>query len=513
VRSLIVALLVPFGTALATAMLNGKPRAERAVAITSTLCLTAWALALLRDVDANGVQATVVGGWSAPWGISLVADRLSAMMLALSTMVGSVVAIYSVWTVTERQQRYFFYPLMQLTLLGVNWAFVTGDLFNLFVAYEVMLVASYGMMMVGASKAQVRQTFKYIGVNAIGSTLFVVACGVVYATIGTLNMAEIAARTAALGPERAAVVTAGSMLLLVVFALKSAAFPLIYWLPDSYPVVPLGVNGYFAGLLTKVGVYSLLRAFVMLFRQDGAALALDVLLVLSALTMFLGVLGAACQWEIRRILSWHIISQVGYMLMGIGLAAHSDSRIAALAVTGTILHVAHNVVVKSSLFLVGGIAERITGSQELERNGGIVSLAPGVAAIFLVPALSIAGIPPLSGFVSKFVLVRAGLEAGANVVVAVAVATSFLTLYSMTKIWVYVFWGDAPVASPAGRYRPLMVPVSVLVAATIAMGLFGQGFVALSERAAASLCDPREYVAAVLGDAAAGATDRLAKVP
>jgi multicomponent Na+:H+ antiporter subunit D len=332
--------------------------------------------------------------------------------------------------------------------------------------------------------------------------------------VGTLNMADIAARTAVLSAERAAAVTACSMLLLVVFALKSAAFPLIYWLPDSYPVVPAGINGYFAGLLTKVGVYSLLRTFVMLFRQDGAAFALDVLLVLSALTMFLGVLGAACQWEIRRILSWHIISQVGYMIMGIGLAAHPDPRVATLAITGTILHVAHNVLVKSSLFLVGGIAERVTGSQALERMGGVVSLAPGVAALFAIPALSIAGIPPLSGFLSKLVLVRAGLEAGAYLLVAVAIVTSFFTLYSMAKIWRYAFWGETRVEQPAGAYRALMAPTAVLVVAAVAMGVLGQPVVALAERAAASLRDPREYIAVVLRkDAMARSHGRPAGAP
>ena len=249
----------------------------------------------------------------------------------------------------------------------MNWSFVTGDLFNLFVSYEVMLIGSYGVMMVGATKPQVRETMKYIAINSIGSTLFVVACGLIYATVGTLNMADLAVRTAALDGQRAALVTAVSMLLLVVFALKCAAFPLFFWLPDSYPVVPPGVNGYFAGLLTKVGVYSLLRVFVMMFRQPGAEVALQILLVLSGFTMLLGVLGAMCQWDIRRILSWHIISQVGYMVMGIGLA--SNRSIAQLAVAGTIFYVVHHIVVKSSLFLIGGIAERVDGDAGSEEDG------------------------------------------------------------------------------------------------------------------------------------------------
>ncbi len=497
-NSLIVPLLVPFVAALVLALLNGWSRLERAIAVLATVGLTAWAFWLLWLVDTHGIQATVIGGWRAPWGVAFVADRLSAIMLCLSMTVGSVVTVYTLWTVTEQQQRYFFYPLMQLTLLGVNWSFMTGDVFNLFVAYEVMLMASYGMMMVGASKAQVRQTFMYIGINAIGSTLFVVACGVIYATTGTLNMADLAVRTEALVGARAAMVTAGSMLLLVVFLLKSATFPLIYWLPDSYPVVPAGVNGYFAGLLTKVGVYSLLRVFVMLFRQEGADFALDVILLLSGFTMLLGVLGAMCQWEIRRILSWHIISQVGYMVMGIGLAGSADPRVVDLAIAGTIFYVVHHIVVKSCLFLVGGIAERVSGSQSLEKMGGVLTIAPGVAGLFLVAALSLAGMPPFSGFLSKLVLLRAGLTGGNVVVVAVSIATSFLTLYSMTKIWTHAFWGEPRRERAVARYRPLMAPTAVLVVFTIVMGVWGQPFLALAARAAGSLSDPREYIAAVM---------------
>jgi multicomponent Na+:H+ antiporter subunit D len=259
------------------------------------------------------------------------------------------------------------------------------------------------------------------------------------------------------------------------------------------------VNGYFAGLLTKVGVYSLLRVFVMVFRQDGHAVASEILLVLSGFTMLLGVLGAICQWEMRRILSWHIISQVGYMVMGIGLAGSPDPRVVELAIAGTIFYVVHHIIVKSSLFLIGGIAERVTGSQRLEAMGGALELAPGVAALFLISGLSLAGLPPFSGFLSKFVLVRAGLSGGNYVVVAASIATSFLTLYSMSKIWVYGFWGERCREHPAKSYRPLMAPTAVLVALTVVMGAYGQPFLALASRAARDVHDPSEYVRVVLG--------------
>ena len=500
-RLLILPLLVPFLTALALALLNGYPRAERVLGMVSTGGLAVFALWLLRTVDVEGIQTTTIGGWTPPWGISFVADRLACIMLCLSTSVGGVVLAYTFWSVEPRQQRNFFYPFFQIMLLGVNWSFLTGDLFNLFVAYEVMLIGSYGSMIVGASKEQVRETMKYLAINSIGSTLFVCGCGLVYATVGTLNMADLAVRTAALPPDRAALVTAVSMVFLVVFAMKAAAFPLFFWLPDSYPVVPAGVNGYFAGLLTKVGVYSLLRMFVLVFRQQGHELAAEVLLVLSGFTMFLGVLGAMCQWEIRRILSWHIISQVGYMVMGIGLTA--IPAVAEIAVAGTIFYVVHHIIVKSSLFLIGGIAGRVAGSQELQRMGGGIDLAPGAAALFLVAAFSLAGMPPFSGFLSKLVLVRAGIAGGSYFIVLVAVVTSFLTLYSMTKIWSYAFWGAKRREEPAGPYRGMMVPTAALVALTVVIGFWAEPFMRLADDAARDLVDPRHYVASVLGSAAA----------
>ncbi len=498
-NTLILAILIPFFTALVLALLNGRFRLEKAVAFSSSLLLTGWVAWLLYYVDTHGVQATIIGGWRAPWGVAFVADRLTAIMLCLSCGLATVVQLYSFWTVTAQQQRYFFYPLMHAMLLGVNWSFITGDVFNLFVAYEVMLMASYGMMMVGAAPEQVRQTLKYIAINSIGSTLFVVGCGVIYATVGTLNMADLAVRTAALTGPRAAMVTAGSMLLLLVFALKAATFPLIYWLPDAYPVVPPGVNGFFAGILTKVGVYSLLRVFVLCFRQEGHAFALDVLLVLSGFTMFLGVLGAMCRWDIRRILSWHIISQVGYMVMGIGLAGSPDPRIVQMAVAGTIFYIVHHIVVKSSLFLLGGVAGRISGSQHLPSMGGILEQAPGVGACFLIAALSLAGMPPFSGFVSKLALVEAGLASAQYLVVALAVITSFLTLFSMAKIWCYGFWGERRHTQHAVPYRGMLAPASVLVIFTIVMGLVAQPFFSLATRAADTVTDPREYIRVVLG--------------
>lgn len=490
-------ILIPLFTALVIALLNGRGALQKVVSLGSCLWLTGFVFWLLFHVDESGIESMCFGGWEAPFGIVFVADRLACIMLCLSMLVGTIVLIYTFWTATGKQQKYFFYPLFQIVLLGVNWSFLSGDLFNLFVAYEVMLIGSYGMMMVGAGKVQVLQTMKYIAINTIGSTLFVVGCGLIYATVGTLNFADLAQKTAVLSGSQAGLVTAVSMVLLVVFALKTAAFPLFFWLPDSYPVVPAGVSGYFAGLLTKVGVYSLLRVFIMVFRQDGQVFAMNVLLVLSGFTMLLGVLGAMCQWDIRRILSWHIISQVGYMVMGIGLAANPE--IAEIAIAGTIFYIVHHIIVKSCLFLVGGITERVSGTQEIRKMGGLLDMAPGVALLFIIASLSLAGMPPFSGFLSKLVLIRAGLAGGNYLIVLVAIVTGFLTLYSMTKIWSYAFWRDQCRKTVGLGYRGMMAPTAVLVVMTILMGLCAQPFLSLGQRAAKSVLNPEGYIAAVFG--------------
>jgi multicomponent Na+:H+ antiporter subunit D len=352
-------------------------------------------------------------------------------------------------------------------------------------------------MMVGASRAQVRQSLMYIAINLVGGALFVAGVALVYALVGTLNFADLAQRTAAIGGPRAAVLTAVSMVLLVVFAIKAGTFPVFFWLPDSYPVVPAGVNGYFAGLLTKVGVYSLLRVFVMCFRQDGHELATTVLLAASGFTMLLGVLGAVCQWQIRRILAWHSVSQIGYMVLGIGLVG--DPSLARAGIVATILFIVHHSVVKSSLFMLGDAAELATGASHLKKMGGAARLTPAAAALFLIAALSLAGMPPFSGFLGKLLLLRVALSGAHWVLVAVAVATSFLTLLSMLKIWSYVYWGAPRRETAAAPWRAVAAPTAVLAVATILLGVWAEPFLRLAGDAAVELTDPAAYIEAVLG--------------
>jgi multicomponent Na+:H+ antiporter subunit D len=300
-------------------------------------------------------------------------------------------------------------------------------------------------------------------------------------------MADLAERLHLAPP---AVVDALAMLFLVAFGIKAAVFPLFFWLPASYHTPPAAVSAVFAGLLTKVGVYALIRVFTLVF-AERPGFAPDLILWVAGLTMVTGVLGAAAQGEFRRILSFHIVSQIGYMIMGLGLGT-------PLALAGSVFYITHHIVVKTNLFLVSGIVHRLQGTLELPRLGGLYAHRPGLALVFLVSALSLAGLPPLSGFFAKLALVRAGLEDGRFAIVATALAVSLLTLYSMTKIWSEAFWKDGapppPVRSPA-----LLGPSLALAALTVAIGLGAGPLFEISLRTAGQLVEPSAYIRAVLG--------------
>jgi multicomponent Na+:H+ antiporter subunit D len=460
---------------------------------------------LLALVDRDGAQVVQLGAWEAPIGISLVADRLSALLLVVSQAVLLAVLLYAVGQGIAESGRWpvdIFHACYLVLAAGVSMAFLTGDLFNLFVAFEVMLVASYVLLTLGGGAAQVRAGMTYVVVSLLSSVLLVSVVGLVYAATGTVNMADVAVRIQDV-PEGLRL--ALGLTMLVVFGIKAAVFPLFSWLPDSYPTAPSPVTAVFAGLLTKVGVYAIIRTQTLLFTGEGATG--QVLLVFAVLTMLVGILGALVQDDLKRVLSFTIVSHIGYMLLGLGLFS-----VAGLA--GAIVYTVHHIVVQTTLFLVAGLVERREGTASLLRSGGLAKLAPFTAVLYLVPALSLAGIPPLSGFVAKVGLLQAGLADGGVlpvVAVAAAVLTSLLTLYAVVRVWVAVFWGpvaevvpDADVSDAidvgVARTPPLMVLASTvavlggLLITVVAGPLYG-----LAERAADDLVDRRGYVTAVLG--------------
>lgn len=490
-------LLIPFATAVTGLALGRWPAVQRLVGFAGAGLLLLAALALLSVVWSRGIQVTQLGSWPAPYGITLVVDLFSAQMVAVTGLVGFAVAVYSLGTLDPLPHRFGYFPLVHFLLMGVCGAFLTGDIFNLYVWFEVMLIASFVLLTLGGERAQIEGGVKYVTLNLLSSALFLAAVGILYGTAGTLNMADLAVRLQ--GRADAGLATVLGVLFLLAFGIKAAAFPLFFWLPASYHTPPPAVSALFAGLLTKVGVYALIRVFTLLFVLD-VGFTHTLILAVAAATMVTGVLGAIAQQEFRRILSFHIVSQIGYMLLGLGLFT-------PLALAGSIFYIVHHIVVKTALFLVSGATFRLTGSYELKDQGGLSASAPGLAALFLVAAFSLAGLPPLSGFFAKLILVRAGIEEQQYAAVAVALLVSLLTLVSMTKIWTEAFWKPAPghtapAARPTKGMLSVMAPPALLVGVTVLMGLGAQPFFAIAQEAAGQLLDPGAYIDAVLGGTA-----------
>ncbi|WP_404425422.1 Na+/H+ antiporter subunit D [Nibricoccus sp. IMCC34717] len=490
VALLIAPLLLPFATAVTAFVLRGQIRWQRAIGLAGSLVSLVAAVLLVGRADAQGHVVIQAGGWAAPFGITLVADRLAALMVAVSAFVGAGVSLYSWQEDLEDETARDRIPLVHALLMGVQGSFITGDLFNLYVWFEVMLMASFVLLTLGNRAGQLEGAIKYVILNVVASTLFLIGAGLLYGKIGTLNLADIAERLAK--PEQAGLVATTGVLFLVAFGLKAGMFPFFFWLPASYHTPRPAVSALFAGLLTKVGVYVLMRAYTLFLGVQFPALQ-TLLLVVAAITMLTGVLGAAAHFDIRRILSFHIISQIGYMLLGLALMT-------PLALAGTVFYLLHHIVVKTNLFFVGGIVERLQGTGELEKIGGLWRQRPGLSLLFLVPALSLGGIPPLSGFWAKLALIDAGLRAHAWAVTAVALGVGLLTLFSMTKIWAEAFWKALPegqdlVEQPIGVSAATVVVLFALV--TVLLGLAGGPVFEFSLRAAAQLLDPGAYIAAV----------------
>ncbi len=503
---LVLPLLIPLTTAAVSLVAWRHRVVHRALAVAGAAALLGAGLVLLAVVWRHGICATLAGGWPAPFGITLVADLFSAVMVVLAGVVGLIVVVFSLATMDRGREAFGYYPLVHILLLGVCGAFLTGDLFNLSVWFEVMLMASFVLLVLGGERPQLHGGIKYVTLNLVASAVFLAAVGILYGLTGTLNMADLARKLD--GINRPATVTAAAMLFLVAFGIKAAIFPLFFWLPASYHTPPGAVSALFVGLLTKVGVYALIRVFTLLFVQEPGYTH-SLILILSGLTMLAGVLGAIAQDEFRRVLSFLHIGQIGYMTLGLALAGLTDSpSLATLALAGSVFYIVHHIAAMTNLFLISSVVRRLCGTFELKRQGGLYQTQPLLAFLFFIPALSLSGMPPLSGFFAKLSLVKAGLATGQYAIVAVALAVGLLTLYSMTKIWAETFWKPFPAdparsvgaLQPSGRQlTPLLVPIGTLAALTVMIGLGADLVFTLARGAAEQLLDREGYIQAVLG--------------
>jgi multicomponent Na+:H+ antiporter subunit D len=500
---------LPLLGAAAALALGRWPVVQRVMGAGILTVVIADAVALLVRVDADGPVAVQAGGWEAPLGITLVADRLTALLLPVSAAIALAVLAYAVGQgVSERRPENVpsvFHPVYLTLVAGISLAFLSGDLFTLFVGFEVMLNSSYVLLTLGATRERVRSGMTYIAVSLTATILFLTAIGLVYAVTGTVNLGDLAVRMA---DVPAGLRTVLGLMLLVVFGLKAAVAPLHFWLPDSYPTAPAPVTAVFAALLTKVGVYALIRTQTLLFPREEAW---TLLLAVAAATMLAGALGALVQDDLHRLLSFTLVAHVGFLLLGLALFS-------AAGIAGTLLYLVHHIAVQAGLFLVVGLIEREHGTASLRRLGGMAAM-PALAALFAVPALSLGGVPPLAGFVGKVALLQAAVAdggAGAVTLAGVTLLASLLTLAAMGRVWTKVFWGERTPRTPGrdltgeivvatGAPATLMRAATVtVVAAGVAVAVAAGPLSQLAHRAATDLVTRVPYQEAVLGPDAPG---------
>ncbi|MDI2032193.1 Na+/H+ antiporter subunit D [Saccharopolyspora sp. TS4A08] len=472
--------------------------------------IIADAAVLLHVSDQSGPVVLQMGAWPAPFGITLIADRLSALLLLVSSVVTFAVLIYSIGQrITDygrERSSTTFHPMYLMLCAGVSLAYLTGDLFNLFVAFEIMLSSSYVLITRRTTATRVRAGMTYTIVSLASSLLFITMIALVYASTGTVNLADLGGKVAEL-PQGLQVALA--LLVVIVFGVKAAMVPLHFWLPDSYPTAPAPVTAVFAGLLTKVGIYALIRTQTLVFAHSESW---NLMLIIALVTMIVGALGALAQNDLNRLLSFLLVSHIGYMLFGLGVYD-------VIGLTGVILYVVHHITVQATLFLVSGLITRHSGTVALTRMGGMAKATPLIAVLFALPALSLAGVPPFSGFVAKLALLQAGVGSGTTTgyaVTAGAVLTSLLSLYAMARVWTRAFWGQvkAPAPDPdptdelvvgtASSNRPMLAATGVLVVASLVIALVAGPLGEIAGRAAGDLMHGETYRTAVLGGGSGG---------
>ena len=484
---LVAPILIPLCSLLLAIILRRHLLAVRVLSLTGAVLLLAVGLMLVWQAAQGVVLSGQVGGWQAPFGISLVIDRLSAVMIAISALVALVTLLYGVAKDNDSKIGRDFHLFIQGLLTGICGAFITADIFNLYVWFEVLLIASFALMALGGGSRRLAGSMTYVALNLFATLIFLLSAGLVYGASGTLTMGELAMIMRS--GEAPAGVTPALLLMLLSFAIKAALFPVFGWLPATYHVALTAVSAMFAGLLTKVGVYALIRLVTLLWPEHG--LPHQLLLRVACATMLVGVLGAAAQTEVRRILSFHIVSQVGYMILGLALAT-------PLALAGAVFYLIHHIVVKANLFFIGGLAARISGSERLADIGGLYKRMPWLALLFAIPALSLAGIPPLSGFWAKFLLVKASLDAAAWWAAGIALLTGVFTLLTMNKNWNEAYLKPHPRGEEALQrvtgMRAAWVGMSALALLTVLIGLGAGPLIDYAVAAAAQLADPQAYL-------------------
>lgn len=487
----IMPIVIPVITGLILVIFRKKIYLQRVIALLAALAIATCSLLLMNEIRVNGIQTLQLGGWEAPFGISLVADMFSTILVLVTSVIAFCCIWYAFRTIGKEREMYYFYPMLLFLITGVNGSFLTGDIFNLFVMFEVMLVSSYVLISLGGTKIQLREAVKYVIINIISSFLFLVAIAYLYRICGTLNLAHLSVRIAEVGQD--GILTTVAIMFLIVFSLKAGLF-LFFWLPGSYSAPPTAIAAIFAALLTKVGIYAIIRMFTLIFYHETEVTHLFIG-ILAAITMILGAIGAVAFSDIKKILTYNVIVGVGFILAGL-------SSYTAVGMTGSLYYFIHDMIIKALIFLLGGTIIYLTGHSELKHMSGLIRLHPYLGFMFFIAALSLAGIPPLSGFLGKIFITEGTFITGYYWLGAIGLFTSLMVLYSIMKIFMRAFWGYTEITEEdeKGTTKGILLPIAILTMLTIGLGLGTELISDYVDLAIDGLMNPNIYIDAVLNN-------------
>ncbi|MGZ7445076.1 Na+/H+ antiporter subunit D [Paenibacillus sp. TH7-28] len=485
---LITPVVIPLLTGMVLIIFQKKIQLQKVLSLAALLVTGVISVLLMNQIRNDGIQTLQLGGWEAPYGISFVGDMFSALLLLATSVVSAGCLLYAFPSIGRRQEKLYFYPLFLFLVTGVNGSFLTGDLFNLYVFFEVFLFASYVMISLGGTKRQLRESLKYIFTNIISSAFFLMGVAYLYSITGTLNLAHLSVRIAEVGQD--GLITTVAFLFLIVFALK-AGLLLYFWLPGSYSVPPTAIAAIFAALLTKVGIYAIFRMFTLIFYHEPQITHLFIG-ILAAATMVLGGLGAIGYWDLRKILTYNVVLSVGFIMLG--LVSFTPT-----GMMGSIYYLIHDMVIKALVFLIGGTIIHLTGTSNLKDSGGVIRVHPQLGWMFFIAALSMVGIPPLSGFLGKVFITQGAFASGYFWLGAVGLLASLCILYSMIKMFMNAFWGDRLLSEEEekGTAKGLLLPIALLTIASLALGIGAEGLAGYVAQAAEELLNPNLYIDAV----------------
>lgn len=464
-------------------MLRNRPRASEGFSLAVLIgTLIAALLLLVRATDGGTLAITVFGGWPSGFGVSFAARLPGVALVVVTMLIAVAVAIYGDASVGARRRRNGHDALTLAMVAAVNGAFLTNDLFNLYVWFELALLAALGLITLDRREQQVGAAVRYATLGIVGATAMLAGVGLIYGSTGTLDLGALAARLSGTPPTVATATAAA--LLMGGFALKSGVVPLHVWLPAAYAPAPISVAAAFAGLLTKMGFYALLLiaggVFAIGSGGVGAAHITPILALIAAATMLLCSLGALAQNDIRRLLGYHVVAQVGYMLAALALGTRSG-------VEAAVFYMVHSMIVQTNLFLGAGAIHRATGSWDLRTMGGMLKRNPVFCALFAVPMLSLAGIPPFSGFWGKVLVFRAAIDAGNLWLLSAGVIAALLTIFSVAILWSASCWKDLKGRSARAVPVPMLAGMALLSAVTVAIGLMPGPVHSIAQLSAAAL--------------------------